>query len=261
MHNCSIWVGWHHKIELRTMRILRHGGDEPMSHISRRDFLMGTAAVITAGMTLEGESSSAKAKTPQGPPIKCGIIGTGVQGRKLIRELTRMPGVEIVAVCDIYERNLQRGAKSIGKEVHTYTDYKQMLDREKDMQAVIIATPPALHVPMSIDALQAGKHVFCEAPLALDIEECKRMVRTVRQSDRIFQVGHQRRYNRLYKHALKFVKTGAISRVVQVRAQWHRKDSWRRVVSNRAHKKLLNWRLYKATSGGLLAEYGSHQLD
>jgi len=228
--------------------------------MTRREFVMSSVTAFTLSSLYAEAQEEAKSKE-KGERIKCGVIGTGMHGRALLKELMRMDDVEVIALCDIYQPNLERATRALGKAVNTYSDHRQMLEREKDMQAVIVATPTATHVAISIDALQAGKHVYCEAPLSNEIEECKQMAKVAIASQNIFQVGHQRRTNPLYKHALKFIKGGAIGQPVQARAHYHRKDSLRRPVSDAKYERLLNWRLYRDTSGGLVAEYGSHQLD
>lgn len=232
-----------------------------MAHMDRRDFVIGGATVFTLSSLTSIELGRTEEEPKKGERILCGVIGTGVHGRLLLKELMRMDDVEVVALCDIYQPNLERALRGVGEKVRTYSDHRQMLEKEKEMQAVIIATPTGTHVPISIDALQSGKHVYCEAPLANEIEECKSMVKVVEASNRVFQVGYQRRFSPLYKHALKFIRVGAIGQLVQARAHYHRKDSLRRHVSDAKYERLLNWHLYRSTSGGLVVEYGSHQLD
>ncbi|MCS7252412.1 MAG: Gfo/Idh/MocA family oxidoreductase [Armatimonadota bacterium] len=232
-----------------------------MPYIGRREFVVGGATVFTLASLAKTEIGALEKEKERKETILCGVIGTGSHGRVLLKELMRMDGVEIVALCDIYQPNLERSLKGIGREVRSYSDHRQMLEREKDMQAVIIATPTGTHVPISIDSLQAGKHVYCEAPLANDIEDCKRMVKAAEASGKVFQVGYQRRFSPLYKHALKFIRVGALGQPVQARAHYNRKDSMRRPVPDTKYERLLNWRLYRDTSGGLAVEFGSHQLD
>lgn len=232
-----------------------------MPRVTRRDFVIGSATAFTLASLLHAEAEEGEKVDKAKEVISCGIIGTGVHGRLLLKELMRMDGIEVVALCDVYQPNLERALKGIGKTVRAYSDHRQMLEREKEMQAVIIATPTGTHVSISIDALQAGKHVYCEAPLANSIDDCKRMVKAAEASEKVFQVGYQRRFSPLYKHALKFIRVGAIGQPVQARAHYNRKDSLRRSVADARYERLLNWRLYRDTSGGLAVEFGSHQLD
>ncbi|MBM4049960.1 MAG: Gfo/Idh/MocA family oxidoreductase [Planctomycetes bacterium] len=226
--------------------------------MNRRSFLKETAAAAVAFSAVLPKESRAQATG--GPPVVCGLIGAGAQGRVLLAELARMKDAKVAAVCDVYEPNLKK-ALEIAEGAKTYDDYRQMLDGEKDAQAVLIATPPHLHAEMCQAALKAGKHVLCEPPLALTVDDCKAIARAAKASDRILQVGYQRRYSPLYRHAITFVKTGVLGEPKMVRAVWHVNRSWRKVVKDPKNEPLLNWRLYKSTSGGLMAEHGSHQLD
>jgi len=226
--------------------------------VSRREFMKGAAfaaAAISAGLGAERNASG------QGQPLVLGVIGTGAQGRALLSELVKMKDVDVAALCDVYRPHLEKAEKIAGGNVWTYDDYHKMLESHGEMQAVIIATPPALHAQMCLDALKTGKNVFCESALGLTVEDCKKAAKAAAESKAVFQVGHQRRYSPIYRHALKFIKSGVIGRITAIRAQWQRKQSWRRGVADPKADKLLNWRLYKESSGGLMAEFGSHQVD
>jgi predicted dehydrogenase len=191
--------------------------------------------------------------------ITAAIIGTGSQGCYLLERAVKVPNIKWVLCCDIQDRNLVNGLK-IAKGAEGCKDYKQVLDR-KDIQAVIIATPIALHAPMAIDALRAGKHVLSEKMMAYSIEDARHMARVARQTGRKLQIGHQRRYDPNYQHAHKMINEGVIGKVTHVRAQWNRNASWRRPVPKDATEELVNWRLYRKSSQGLMAELGSHQVD
>jgi predicted dehydrogenase len=165
-------------------------------------------------------------------------------------------------VCDIREPNLQLGLKIAGEGAKGYKDYREMLDKE-NCEAVMIAVPLNMHAPVAIAALEAGKHVFCEKQMAYSIEECKQMVRAQRTAGKLLQIGHQRRYNPTYHHALGLIKEGVLGEITHIRALWHRNGSWRRSVPKEQPEleRLINWRLYRASSAGLMGELGSHQLD
>lgn len=229
-----------------------------MRKISRREFLQQSAlstALFSFGALI--------AKVQQVEPVRIGVIGTGAQGQNLLRQLVAIPGAEVVALCDIYPPHLQKGVQLVGSEVKSYTDYRALLE-DKAVQAVVIATPLYLHAPMTLDALKAGKHVFCEKMMAYTLDQAKAMARAARETKRVLQIGHQRRYNPLYHEALKRLQEGLIGRVTHIRALWHRNGSWRRPLPDPQDTKLerlLNWRLYKAYSRGLMAELGSHQID
>jgi len=229
--------------------------------LTRREFLKGsavTAAVIGVGGFGVFTNASAEAIGPN-DVVNAAIIGTGNQGCYLLERAVKVPNVKWVMCCDIQDKNLQRGLK-IAKGAEGCKDYRQVLDR-KDIQAVIIATPILLHSQMAIDSLRSGKHTFSEKMMAYSIDDAKHMARVARQTGYKLQIGHQRRYDPNYQHARKMIDDGVIGRITHVRAQWNRNASWRRPVPKDATDELINWRLYRKSSQGLMAELGSHQVD
>lgn len=224
--------------------------------LTRRDFLKGSAATMAAASVGMTSAAGAEEMSAKVEPVVCGFIGTGSQGQLDLGRLMRVPGVKVAAVCDIYPPHLKKGME-IAKTLRGYTDYRWMLER-KDIQAVLIATPLYLHAPMAIEAMQAGKHVFTEKMMAYSIEDAKAMAKTAKETGRILQVGHQRRYNALYNHAYNLVKQGVLGKITHVRLMWNRNGSWRRAVPEPKYERLLNWRMYREYSQGLMAELGSH---
>ena len=225
------------------------------THLTRREFLkqaaLGAAAFSFGILT---------ARANQQEKVRLGVIGTGAQGQNLLRQLMSLPNAEVVALCDIYAPHRIGALEIAGEKTQAYRDYRALLER-RDIEAVVIATPLHLHAPMSIDAMRAGKHVFCEKAIAYSLEEARAMARTARETGRILQIGHQRHYNPIYEQAYRLIQEGAIGRITHVRALWHRNGSWRRPVPDPKFERLLNWRLYKEYSHGLLTELASHQLD
>lgn len=228
---------------------------------NRRQFLKEAGLVTLTSFILVEELQSAPAPPPQpaGPPVGCGIIGVGQQGREILSHLARFPNAQVNALCDVYQPALNRGKESAPK-AKTFTDYRSLLD-QKDVQAVFIATPTHQHKQIVLDALQAGKHVYCEAPLASSIEDAKAIAQSAQASKQVFQAGLQRRSAPISRHVLQFVRTGVLEQIVGVRSQWHRKTSWRRPAPSPDQDKEMNWKLYKDTSLGLAGEVGIHQID
>ena len=240
---------------------------------NRRDFLKGgsvaTLMAMMGGVELfaqtnavpGGETKAAAVK------IKVGVIGLGAWGREIINTLARMPqaenpiDAEIAAICDTYPASLKRTASVVPAAAQT-PDYKTILDN-KDIKAVIIATPTPDHKELALAALKAGKHVYCEAPLAGSIEDAREIALAAKAAKHLaFQVGLQKRSDkqRLFLVS-EFIRPGALAKIVLARAQWHKKTSWRSASPNPEREKALNWRLNKATSLGLIGEIGSHQID
>ncbi len=228
--------------------------------VSRRKFLK-TAAGVGAS-SLAGIGAPAILSAPSsGNPVRYGFIGTGTEGCTLLKFLATLPEGNCVATCDIYPPNLKKGVETIGSNPETYTDYQKLLER-KDMDAVLIATPLNLHAQMVVDSLNAGKHVFVEKTMYFKEEEGAMIRKAMQANPRlVLQVGLQRRSSVLYQVAVEMIRKGALGKVMFVRAQWHRNNNWRRPVPDQQYERLINWRMYKEYSGGLLAELASHQID
>lgn len=231
------------------------------NEIDRREFLKGAAATValmfTAEQILAAEGATEAAVT--GPPVKFGVVGLGSWGKELLTSLSKLPSAQIAAICDTYEPFLNKG-KEIAPNAATFADYKKLLE-SPDVEAVVIATPSHLHKDIVLAAIQSGKHVYCEAPLAASIEDAKAIALAGKGCSKVFQVGLQGRSNALYKHVNAFVKSGVLGTKVGVTAQWNMKDSWRRMAPTPEREKELNWRLSKATSPGLIGEAAIHNLD
>jgi len=136
-----------------------------------------------------------------------------------------------------------------------------MLER-KDMDAVLIATPLNEHAQMVIDSLNAGKHVFVEKTMYFKEEEGEAIRKAAEANSKlVVQIGLQRRSSVLYNVAMQMIRKGALGKVMFVRAQWHRNNNWRRPVRDPQKERLINWRMYREYSGGLMAELASHQVD
>ncbi len=230
--------------------------------IDRRDFIkLAAAAMLTIFSEeelLAGEPF--QMPVPAGAPVKFGVIGIGQWGREILATLSRLPSAEVTAICDAYEPYLKRGSE-VAPKAANFTDYRRLLEA-KEVEAVVIATPSHQHKEIALAALQAGKHVYCEAPLATTIEDARAIALAAQQLPKqIFQAGLQGRSNALYQHVLQFVKSGVLGTTAQVTAQWNKKQSQRRAAPTPERERELNWRLYNKTSCGLMGEIGLHQLD
>ncbi|MFW6162819.1 MAG: Gfo/Idh/MocA family protein [Planctomycetota bacterium] len=244
--------------------------------MDRRRFLgdaAAAAAAFSVGMAASG-AAEAPAEGEDKRPVKFGFIGTGAQGRFDMKQALRNEACECIAVADINPVNRQLGVKTAGGKARGYADYREMLDKEKDLEAVVIAVPLFAHAPIVLDALDAGKRVFSEKALAHTVEQCQAVCRKAKDKGSWVQVGHQRRYSPFYGHAMKLMrKDKALGAITTVQAHWHRNGPWRRAVPKdppaidfkkwgyESLEHLINWRLYTDYSGGLMAELGGHQLD
>src|ERR1700679_3649668 len=137
--------------------------------LNRREFITATTAA-GAGLLLEGCKSDSSQKTAAAGKsslnaINIALIGFGEEGKVLLESILNIEGVRLVALCDIWDYHLQEGARYLGKvgnQVRTYENYEDLLAKEKDLQAVVIATPDFCHAPMTNTCLKAGLHVYCE---------------------------------------------------------------------------------------------------
>ena len=234
--------------------------------VNRRDFLKGGsfAALMTmlGGVQLfpqttfarGGEDKAAAAK------VKIAVIGLGSWGREILNTLARLPQAEVSTICDTYAASLRRSSAA-APGASQAEDYKAILDN-KDITAVAIATPTHQHKDIALAALKAGKHVYCEAPLANSIEDARAMALAARAArQQVFQPGLQMRADPQRHFLLPFIRSGALGKTVMARAQWHKKQSWRAPAPNPEREKALNWRLDKAVSLGLIGEIAGHQID
>jgi predicted dehydrogenase len=240
-----------------------------------------TAAAVGAGLMISAPAWAQEppASAPAGPVIAVAIIGPGSQGRNLMQRCLKIPGVRFVAVCDIWPYHQKYSANILKKYdqiVNVYADYQELLDKERHLDAVIVATPDWKHAEHSIACLKSGKHVYCEKEMSNTLEGAKQMVLTARQTGKLLQIGHQRRSNPRYWHALKLIeKDKVLGRITHCNGQWNRarleEQGWPKgeeldadALKRNGYESMdafRNWRWYRKYSGGPMADLGSHQLD
>ena len=238
----------------------------------RRNFLKaiaGTPALVALGV-------AAAARGPiSGGPVKAAVIGTGGMGRGQIAQCQK-EFIDLKALSEINPKRRRAVAESMVKsgwpQPKEYDDWREMLEKE-DLETVIIATPLWTHADITVGCLDAGKHVLCEKMMAKTEADCQRMIEAMRRNNRVLEIGYQRYYNPVYQAAYhNIIKQGLIGDVYYVRTAWHRNGNWRRQEEPPSPnfdtsrwgypdwEHLLNWRLYKRYSEGLMAELGSHKV-
>lgn len=232
--------------------------------MDRRNFLKQAGSLGVAGIALSAApwlkgSTPAAAAEVKGGKVRFGIIGPGSRGRYHMQNLRQVPNAEIVALCDNYLPSLD-AASAMAPEAKRYDDYRRLLE-DKDVDAVIIATPLHLHHRMAIDAFAAGKNVLCEKAMAYTMEECLDMYRKGKDSGKIFFVGQQRLFDPKYLKIMESIRRGDYGPVVNVRNHWYRNNDWRRPVPSPEFERHINWRLYREYSRGLMTELACHQLQ
>src|SRR5215471_4373528 len=217
--------------------------------------MLGGVELLASPATVAAEENTQAVQS-----IKVAVIGLGAWGREILTTLGRLAHAEVTAICDTYSAYLRRSGK-LAPKAKQVEDYKGILE-DKEIKAVIVATPTHKHKEIALAALKAGKHVYCEAPLAGTIEDAREIALAAKAAKKqIFQAGLQMRADPQRLFLLPFIRTGALGKTVMARAQWHKKTSWRTASSDPEQEKALNWRLNKATTTGLIGEIGIHQID
>lgn len=253
---------------------------ENANKISRRAFVSASAASIVA------TAASANRVLGANNRLRVGIIGCGglAQGAHIpsLMRMKEADNVEIVAVCDVYQKRLDQAAATTGAA--PVKDYRAMLDN-KDVDYVTIVTPEHWHARMTLDAADAGKHIYCEKPMTWSIEQAKQVVKKIQQTSVKMQVGVQGMCDDSYETAQKYVKEGKLGRVVQAQIDYSRnykRDFW---VSDEPDKdvrpgenldwnaflgpapkrpfdldRFLHWRRYWDYSGGIATDLFVHRI-
>ena len=227
------------------------------SSLSRRKFLT-TGAITVSGLSALGFSSLGLSSF-KNDIVRVGIIGTGSRGTGLASLIKEIQGMEVVACCDIIPEHLQNGMKQ-AKGAKAYTDYRKLLE-DKNVNAVIIATPLYLHYPMSIDALDAGKHIYLEKSMTYDIPQAIDLVKKVRTSNLVFQVGYQYRYYGLIHRVKEIISQKWLGKITHFECQYNRNSNWKFPVKDPKQELAINWRMHRKYCGGPLSELCAHQID
>jgi predicted dehydrogenase len=249
------------------------------NQISRREFVR-TTAVAGAGLMLAAAAPSfAQTKSPN-KKLNVALIGFGAQGRVLLESLLKIDTIQLVAVVDIWDyarTYAERSLKKMGVEVRAYENHEDLLAKEKDLQAVVVATPDFWHAPVTNACLTAGLHVYCEKMMSSSIEGARSMVQTMRETGKLLQIGHQRRSNPRYIFALnRLLREAKIcGRMTAANAQWNRAVTedfgWPKKTDLKPEQlakygfkdmhQFRNWRWFKGLGGGPLSDLGAHQID
>jgi predicted dehydrogenase len=229
--------------------------------MDRRSFLKnmgiaGGAVMLASSPWLAAFSETEHTKKSV---IKLGVIGPGSRGRFLMSFLKNNPKADVVAVCDIYQPSLDEALK-IYPQARAYDDYRKLLEN-KEVDAVLIATPLNTHMQIALDAFDAGKHVFCEKALAMTIGDCYQMYQKHRETGKVFFAGQQRLFDLRYIRAMEMIHAGTFGSIEGIRTFWFRNNDWRRPVPSPELERHINWRLYKDYSHGLMTELACHQIQ
>ena len=212
--------------------------------LDRRAFLAGAAAMASSGV----------AQT-EAEPVRTGHIGTGNRGSYLLSAVLRQPGFKVTAVCDLKPDRLDKAATMAARDKpDTFTDYHKLLAR-KDIDAVYIATPCDLHTEMTIAALQAGKHVYCEKPAGIDPASIRRLLAAGRKAKTVLQFGQQMRSEERLAATIAKIHAGAAGKIIMVKAQRHAGDDLDH------NGPSADWFFNAKRSGDVIVEMAVHNLD
>ena len=250
--------------------------------LTRRDFIRSSAAA-GVGMVLAGQAAGQKpggAELKSADEVRIGVIGAGEQGRILLESCLRIPGIRIAGLCDIWEYSRQYASgyiRKYGQNPVVYEDYRDMLAKGPGLDAAIVATPDWMHAEHTNACLEAGLHVYCEKEMSNSLEKARSMVETARRTKKLLQIGHQRRSNPRYIHAIDRLmrEKRLLGRVNLAYAQWNRSKAdmlgWPKkyiidqaVLEKYGYDSMVefrNWRWYRKFGGGPIVDLGSHQID
>ena len=199
-----------------------------------------------------------------------------------MRATKAIPGIELAALCDVYDENLKKAQELAGGTPQTFTDYRRLLD-SKDLDGVIIGTPDHWHAPMIIDSVGAGKDIYCEKPMTHKLDEGPKIIEAVGASDRIVQIGMQQRSWDLFIRGREIVGSGHLGKIALVNTWWYQNayrgtrrmdlkapkppgldwDRWMGSAPKHDYEvaRFRQWRHFRASGGGGLTDLLTHLID
>ena len=205
--------------------------------LTRRTFV-GSGAALAAGLPSNSVAANDR--------IQIGVIGAGARAHELIQGLVSMPGVEVVALVDAYRGRIERAIERTKGRAKAYPSYPDLL-AQKSIDAVVVATPDHWHRQMALDALQAGKDVYCEKPLTYRSSEGPEIVAAARASGRIFQVGSHGMSSPFQIRAREMIQSGKLGKVTMVRAAYNRNTAsgaWIYPIPPDASPQTVDWEMF-----------------
>jgi predicted dehydrogenase len=217
--------------------------------ISRRDFMQRTAGATGAALAARsflldpGPLHASPRPVPPSDTVRFGIIGVGMQGSGLVRTSIRLPGVDCVAACDLYDGRRELAKEIVEKDIPTTRRYKELLDN-KEIDCIIAAVPDHWHKQLVVDCCNAGKDVYCEKPMTHAVAEGLEMIAAEQKNKRIVQIGSQRCSSLVYAKAKELYERGALGEVCLVEAVMGRNNpcgAWEYTVPPDLSPETLDW--------------------
>lgn len=229
----------------------------------RRKFLktLGSASVLLGATPLMGMSQDqtieerllfGKTKITPNDKIRIAAIGTGIMGHKNTDSALKVPGIELVAACDLYLGRLTHVNEKYGKDIYTTRDYREILQR-KDIDAVLISTADMWHARIAMDAMESGKHVYCEKPMVKLIGEGLPLIQKQHSTGRVLQVGSQGVSSLAAAKARDLYKAGEIGQLNCIEATYDRQSAlgaWQYTLPTDATPKTVDWDTFILESSG-----------
>ena len=234
-------------------------------NFSRRDFI-GLTGIAGAGLALSGNPLMAAQpirteKTYAAGTFKIGIIGCGNRSKTIIDVLNKVPELEMTALCDIVPHKMEQRAQLIKTGVKPkFVNSVGELLKMKELDAIAVITPNDTHRDIIIAAFEAGKHVWCEKPLAMTVAECNDILDVQARTGLLLQVGTQNRHSAVYKTLIDVVRNKPVGKILQSSLFDYRGD-WRVPAADEYPAGTPYWRMDQKKSGGVVYEMGAHIID
>ena len=246
--------------------------------VTRRTFLTAAASGLVLGGRAATAASRDAAVQGAGNRIRIGVIGTGGRARGLMTLLKRLPGNEMVAVCDVYEPRLLQAAEIAGAGAAKISDYRRILD-DRQIDAVVIGTPDHWHKTVALDAVAAGKDVYVEKPISHTIAEGEEMVKTIEASKQIVQTGTQQRSWDHFVLGKQIIDSGRLGQITFVHTYWYQHATagnyapvslqqldWKRWLGPASDhefrpERFYQWRHFWDYGGGQITDLMTHWID
>jgi predicted dehydrogenase len=211
---------------------------------SRRRFVQSTSVASVAALTRTAAlAQDSASRSSANDNIQVACIGFGIMGQGDVQTAASLPGVKLVAVADVYDGRSTAARERYGDQVFTTRDYREVLARQ-GVDAVIVATPDHWHARIAIDALNAGKDVYCQKPMVQKVDDGHAVIDAQKKTGKILQVGSQRVSSVLYAKARDLIKSGAIGEVHMIEAFWDRNSpqgAWQYTIPPDASPQTIDW--------------------